>query len=101
MPPFRPDPISEDRSIYALDAKHNEKNKPLEKYSAMLLKWPYKLIEYRGLEELKDKDPLYKLFNLEDDPEELSNLMVPGDSAAQAMIDELQDTLRKSDQPYL
>lgn len=100
MPPFRVDPLAEDRSIYALDAKSNSKYAPLKKYSGMLLKWPYKLIAYEGYDELENNDPRYELYHLEEDPEELINLIDTDTVQGKRMIDELQNTLKDSDRPY-
>lgn len=72
LPPFGE---AGQRAIFALDAKHNpEKLGPLTTVTSMLVEWPYKLVMYTGYDRLADNDPLYELYDLENDPEEMENL---------------------------
>lgn len=67
LPPFGSPPT--ERSIFALDAQHNPPDEPLSLYTAMLLKWPYKLTQYTGYDYLADSKPFFELYNLTADPE--------------------------------
>jgi arylsulfatase A-like enzyme len=72
LPPYKDMP--EDRSIYALEAKMNKPNKKVETGSALILKGKYKLTNYFGYKFLPNEDPLVELYDLENDPEEFSDI---------------------------
>ncbi len=59
------------RSIFVVEAKKNPAYAPLSKATVAILKWPYKLVLYRGY---KNFDGKYELYNLETDPDELKNI---------------------------
>jgi arylsulfatase A-like enzyme len=88
------------RSVFALEAKENGQFDPLTKASAMIIKEQYKLIYYFGYKQLKRK-PLYELFNLEEDPEELSNLLLLESTIANSLMEELDTKIQEVNQPYL
>ena len=60
-----------ERPIFAIEAKGNSKFSPIIKGTLSIIRWPYKLINYRGYPGHEDVDELY---DLENDPEELHNL---------------------------
>lgn len=43
---------------------------------------------------------MIELFDLENDPEELDNVYAQNNAATQALLEELNRTLRQADQPY-
>lgn len=100
LPPYQPYPLTSEKSIYAVEAKQNKKNEPLIISSTMLLKWPFKLVEYKGYKDLSKNLRVYDLHNLETDPEEQINLYNRANTTARIMVEELRDTIQKADEPY-
>jgi arylsulfatase A-like enzyme len=99
LPPYNEDTIPLDRSIFGLHGRYNPQYKPLETASAMHLKWPYKLVAYWGYEKLKG-EPMYELFNLEEDREELANLYREQPQVAAGLLDEINRQIDQADRPY-
>jgi arylsulfatase A-like enzyme len=60
-----------ERIIFSMDGRKNNKMGSLKKAELCAIKWPYKLIHYRGYPGYDNVDELY---NLDNDPEELENL---------------------------
>lgn len=60
-----------ERIIFAVEAKENPRRAALKKATLAVYKGSYKLIVYRGYEQMLDSAELY---DLETDPEELSNI---------------------------
>ncbi len=83
-------PGDEERSVFAVDAKSNPKQRSLVKASAALIKGPYKLTRYWGYGGAKD---FYELYDLEQDPEEVENLHSSGEPIAAGLQDELKEKL--------
>jgi arylsulfatase A-like enzyme len=101
LPPFNEKPYSPDRSIYAVEAKHNPSpSSPLTRATAMIVKGKYKVSYYFGYEELPNGEPIIELFDLENDPEELENLYLEKESIAQDLFNELKRKMEEADEPY-
>jgi arylsulfatase A-like enzyme len=100
LPPYNNETIGPDRSIFALEAKKNLRLNPLKYASTMLLKWPLKLVEYRGYEELEGISPRYEMYDLENDLDELTDIYDPSDKTVEEMVKELRATLAEADLPY-
>jgi arylsulfatase A-like enzyme len=97
LPPYRSaDPR---RSVFALEAKENGQFDPLTKATAMIVKEQYKLISYFGYKKLKRK-PLYELFDLDRDPEELNNLYPAYSTIASNLLEELDTKIQEANQRY-
>jgi arylsulfatase A-like enzyme len=95
MPPFGE---AGQRSIYALEAKQNpEKLGPLTTATSMLVDWPYKLVMYTGYDRLAGEDPLYELYDLENDPKEMENLYPGSPGVVEPMLEALQTRINRSD----
>ena len=86
----------QNRSIFVLDAKQNSSFEPLTQYSASLTKGDYRLTYYV----YPPKIQRFELYNLAEDPEELSNLFSKAGSVAKPMQDELLNTILEADRPY-
>jgi arylsulfatase A-like enzyme len=86
----------QNRSIFVLDAKQNSSFEPLTQYSASLTKGDYRLTYYV----YPPKIQRFELYNLAEDPEELSNLFSKAGSVAKPMQDELLNTLLEADRLY-
>ncbi len=97
LPPYRS--VDQDRSVFALEAKENGQFKPLTKFTAMIVKENYKLISYLGYKKLK-RMPLYELFNLESDPNELNNLFLDEPRIADSLLEELDTKIQEANKLY-
>lgn len=97
LPPFASEV---DRAIYAADAQKNKPLQPLTEATTMIVRWPYKLVYYLGYPELPDGKPVFELFDLENDPEELQNIYAPGSNPSDELTEELLQRMREKDQPY-
>jgi arylsulfatase A-like enzyme len=98
LPTFAEPPANSERSIYVMEAKQNAQRAPLKIGTFALVKWPYKLIHYRGYEDYKgERDELY---NLADDPEELDNRHEAENSVAREMEQELDEKLAEKNRPF-
>jgi arylsulfatase A-like enzyme len=71
LPTVRRDEVDSKRDIFSVEAKQNSKNGPIEKATVALLRDRYKLIHYFGYKDFEDE---YELYDLENDPEERSDL---------------------------
>jgi arylsulfatase A-like enzyme len=100
LPPYRDRPADENRSVFAFEAKESEQFHPTDIGTAMIVKGKYKLIYYYGYDKLKDHDPYIDLYNLEEDPGELTNLYHPESSIARELLEELKTRLEEADKPY-
>jgi len=81
------------RSIFTVEAKENSSFFPLEKTTISLNRENHKLIYYSGYERYDQK---FELFNLEDDPDELST----DTTIALQMKDELLTALDEANRPF-
>jgi hypothetical protein len=100
LPPYAdtgPDP---DRNVYAARATQNDQDAPLSRASTMLVKGRYKLVYYFGYDE-RGADELVRLFDIQDDPEELEDLYSSQQDIARELLAELKAKLAQVDKPYL
>ncbi len=100
LPWFRKTAPNPERSIYAVNAKHNDKFKPITHASISMLKGSYRLSAYLGYPEL-DGETRYELYNLEIDPDERRDIFAARKKIADMMVDELNAKLEAVNQPYL
>ncbi|MFC1936832.1 sulfatase [Chloroflexota bacterium] len=94
LPPFNPQPLPEDRSIFAFDSRINQ-NQPLSKGTGTIIKNGFKLTYYYGYKKLKDQE-MIELFDLREDPEELTNLSNQHPQMVSALLDELKSQLAQA-----
>jgi hypothetical protein len=92
----RPDP---QRSIYAVNAKNNEKFKPIQTASLSMIKGNYRLSAYLGYPELKG-EIRYEFFDLEVDPHERRDIFDPNTPEAAQMVAELNAKLAEVNKPF-
>jgi arylsulfatase A-like enzyme len=90
LPGFRDEPVQNDRSVFAVEAKSSSKQGALKKLTVALIKENYKLIYYRGY----PKTPAPELFDLSKDPEELQDLAATKPSIAADLQQEIEGKLR-------
>jgi arylsulfatase A-like enzyme len=101
MPPFNSSQVDLERSIFSVQARHNGRLNPLREASVMMLKDPYKLHAYFGYKQLPGDKIRYELYDLENDPEELENIVSSRSSIAQDMRRELLKKIEEVNKPYL
>jgi arylsulfatase A-like enzyme len=92
LPGFASKPGNEERSIYAMEAKLSSKQDPTRICTLAMIKGRNKLIRYLGYEgELEDE-----LYDLENDPGEMENLVSVNEGLAEEMGVELKIKLDQS-----
>ena len=100
LPPYRsadPDP---NRSVYLVKANKNGQYEPLSRASVTLTKGKYKLHYYFGYKE-RGIDELIKLFDIEADPEELTDLSLTQKGIATELFNEIKIKLTEVNKPYI
>ena len=98
LPPFAAaDP---DRSIFVVRAAKNEASAPLTRASTALVRGRYKLLYFFGYPE-RGIEELVKLYDLEADPEEMTDLSASHADIARALLAVLKARIREVNQPYL
>jgi arylsulfatase A-like enzyme len=66
----------------------------------MMVRGKYKLTKYFGYGVLGDQDPMYELYDLENDPEELDNMYSENSSLASDLREEMTVKIAEVDEPY-
>ena len=100
LPPFNPQRIQADRSVFVLHPESSRARQPISEGSAAIIKGNLKLIYTFGLKGLADNNPFIELYDLEADPEELINLYSPAHPEGQTLLAELLERIERADQPY-
>ena len=98
LPPFAE--TDSNRSIFAMDASDNPANEKLSIYTAMIRKGPYKFTQYYGYPQIPNGSSYFELYNIQEDPEELTNLVDTAPKIAEELRTELDAMIAKKDQPY-
>ncbi|HET6847018.1 MAG TPA: sulfatase-like hydrolase/transferase [Anaerolineales bacterium] len=97
MPPFAPaDPA---RHVFVVRAAKNDARQPLTRASTSMIRDRYKLLYFFGYPE-KNIDELVRLYDLQADPEEMTDLSVAYADIAGDMLRELKRQIQEKDQPY-
>jgi arylsulfatase A-like enzyme len=89
LPGFSNEPVQNDRSVFAVEAKSSPKQGALDKVTVALVKGNYKLIYYRGY----PQTPTPELYDLSNDPEELHDLASVSPTIAANLQEEIEDKL--------
>ncbi|HEY5983201.1 MAG TPA: sulfatase-like hydrolase/transferase [Anaerolineales bacterium] len=98
LPPFaEPDA---NRRIEVVRAARNPGNEPLTRASTVLVRGQYKLQYFRGYPE-KGVDELAQLYDLEADPEEMTDLAASQPDVAGELLAELKAKMMEKDKPYM
>jgi arylsulfatase A-like enzyme len=100
LPSYAPTDPDPNRSIYALQAYHNDQYAPLTQATTALIKGRYKLICYFGYAKIKH-DKIVLLFDIESDPDELVDLYPSRPEIAEELLAELNAKLAEVNRPYL
>jgi arylsulfatase A-like enzyme len=85
------------RSIFVVEAKANPAFSPLRKATVALIRGKYKLVRYLGYKNSRDT---YEFYNLDNDPEELTN-RYPDHPAAKDLQAELDQKLEETNRLFL
>lgn len=100
MPPFAPASPDPERSLYVVQAKHNDKYAPLTRATTSIVKGQYKLLYFFGYDDLVGRERI-ELYDLSEDPQELNDLYPARKEIGAALLDELRAKLVEVNKPYL
>jgi len=101
LPPFSATPLKADRQIVCLRGKGIEEDQPINKGSAMLVKGRYKLVYIFGYPYDLENGESVELYDLEADPEELTNLYPTQKTLGDSLLAELLASRDNADRRYL
>jgi arylsulfatase A-like enzyme len=101
LPPYRNSALNSSREIYSVNGRQNPQFNPLTKATLTLFKENYKLSQYMGYDELGNNSPMFELFDLDSDPEELNNLFNVNRSMTKTLSGILQTKLDEINSKYL
>ena len=99
LPPFDAAGKIPNRNIYTIRATHNDQFAPLTIASTMMVKENYKLHYYFGYPEVAS-DGLIRLFDIQADPEEITDLSQSKPDTASQLLQELKAKLNEVNKPY-
>ena len=99
LPPYAPTSLGEHRDVFALQSKSTGKTEPLLQATAMIVRENYKLTRFWGYDQL-DND-LIELYDVENDPEELDNLVLKNQTKTAELLAVLQAKLDQVEQQRL
>jgi arylsulfatase A-like enzyme len=100
LPLFNTYPLDPNRSIFAFHPGHSKSKNTLSEGTAVIIKNDYKLIYAFGFEKLQGQDPHLELYDLNNDPEERTNLLSTNKKIADDLFDELLSVMKQADQKY-
>ena len=100
LPPFADSAQRPERNIYVVRANHNDQYAPLTIASTMLVRENYKLHYYFGFPEVP-AEGVVRLFDIQADPEEMTDLYASKRATADELFDELRTKLKQVDEPYV
>jgi arylsulfatase A-like enzyme len=98
LPPFNPLTDSK-RDVFTIEADGVKQNEPMTFGSVNMIRDNYKMLYYFGYPEL-DGGELVELYNLENDPQELENLIDVFPDKAKEMLEVILQRLKEENQPY-
>jgi arylsulfatase A-like enzyme len=99
LPPFE-GTAEHPRDVYAVLAYKNPQDAPLKLASIALIRETTKLTYYMGYDEVGGGE-LAKLYDIQADPEELTDLSSSQKSTVAELLGKIKDKLAQADQPYL
>jgi arylsulfatase A-like enzyme len=94
LPPFTSAAGGSERTVYAVEAKSNPLHGRLSRASVAAINQRYKLVSYFGYNDVPEA---YELYDLHDDPNELTDLFADRPTLATDLLAELQDRLVRTD----
>ena len=100
LEPFADPVVKLGRSLYAVEARKSGVQAPLGPASVMMVKDQYKLTYYFGYNQLERTGPLFELYDVESDPEELTNIYDPASQISKELTGELLEKINLVNKPY-
>ncbi len=100
LPKISDTPEDDARITYAMEAKSNPKMAPLNKVTLVQVEGNKKLIHYKG-HRANNPEGFYELYDLENDPEELTNLFDESDAVSSELKEKLDQKLNEVNQPFM
>ncbi len=100
LPPYSDNNNETEKGVFALEASDSIDTQPLNPASVMMVKGKYKITYYFGYQELGDHGPLFEVFDLQNDPEELNNIFTENSKICKDLKDELLEKIKEVDAPY-
>ena len=101
LPPFSTTIIDRDRDLYVVQARKNLHYEPLTKATTVLIKGQYKLMYFFGYDELGGLgSERVEMYDLEKDPEELTDLFSTKRETSAELLNELKTKIAAVNQPY-
>lgn len=97
LPPFAG--VEPDRSVFVVRAAKNDPYQPLTRASTAMIRDRYKLLYFFGYPE-KGIDELVRLYDLQSDPDEMTDLSTSHADITEGMLRELKGQIQKADLPY-
>jgi arylsulfatase A-like enzyme len=98
LPPFaEPDPA---RSVFVVRAARNDPAAPLTKASTSIVRGNYKLLYFFGYPQ-EGIDEMVKLYDLQADPDELTDLSKSQPDTADELLNELKGRIVEKNRPYV
>jgi arylsulfatase A-like enzyme len=98
LPPFaKPDA---ERSVFVVRSPKTAQAAPITRASTALIRGNHKLLYFFGFPE-RGIDELVRLYDLEKDPEEMTDLSASDPDVTKTLLSELKARLREKNQPYL
>ena len=98
LPPYGSG-FPQNRTLYSVDGRYNQTTGPFKNGAVAMFKGDNKLIyifgnggKYAPLQ----GNPVFELYNLREDPEELTNLYKPDNPLFNQLFEEMQDQMRKA-----
>lgn len=101
LPPYATGVLQPDRAIHAVHARRNPPAAPLTEATVMILQDNYKLTYYLGYNEYEGAgDEYFQLFDIQADPEELTDLKESKKEIAAELLDIVKKRLDEKDEPF-
>lgn len=97
LPPFAN--AEPERHVFVVRAAKNDPYLPLTRASTVMIRDRYKLLYFFGYPE-KGIEELVRLYDLQADPEEMTDLSASQPDIAEGMLRELKGQIQEADQPY-
>lgn len=97
LPPFTP--AAANRNVFTVQAIDSDPNAPLTQASVSLVRENYKLHYYFGYDE-NNREDIVKLFDIQSDPEEMTDLARTKKGIADELLDDLKTKLAEVNEPY-
>jgi arylsulfatase A-like enzyme len=92
LPPYAENSSTDERTIFAVEAKSNPKSRQLEVATVAMMKDQYKLINYMGY---PDSEDFFELFDLSNDPDERLDLSEVRKPLASDLLEELRTKIQE------